>query len=80
MTELIVQIDDLNSVASVKKAIALLRGVSSVKLRKTKTETLQSIANSKDLPMEIQSLIGVIPQFTTQELEADARLSYIMSK
>lgn len=80
MTELIVKINDLTSIATVKKAILLLRGVDSVSERKIPIVSKTQRVEEDAIPLEIKSLIGIVPQYSEKDLREDDRLAYLIGK
>ena len=82
MAELLVQIEDESLLSSLKKAIAMLRGVTKVSLNKPvpKKET-HATTKSRDLntvPQDIIALMGIAP--VSPEDYQDERTAYILQK
>lgn len=80
MTELIVKINDLTPIATVKKAILLLRGVDTVSERKIPIVSKTQRVEEDAIPLEIKSLIGIVPQYSEKDLREDDRLAYLIGK
>ena len=78
MEQLVVTISDSRLLPILEKAIGLLKGVTSVQVMpKKETVTDDSLS---DIPSAVKDLIGAASGFTEEEMEEDARLSYILRK
>ena len=82
MAELLVQIEDESLLSSLKKAIAMLRGVTKVSLNKPASKKIvRAATKSRDLdtvPQDIISLMGIAP--VAPEDYQDERTAYILQK
>lgn len=64
-------------VALLTDTLAKLRAINTKKEKKTQALTA---IDGEPIPESLQAIIGVMKPFTKEELDADDRLSYIMSK
>lgn len=71
MTHLIPQYDDVEVAGVLKSAI--------IQIKKCKKVNETKNATTPSLSPKIQSLIGIVPQFSQEELESDEKLSHILN-
>lgn len=80
MAQLIVTLDNTSSITPVKEAIGLLKGVRNVTVVKANKKASVTTEELADVSEDIRSLIGLASGIPSDEIEADARLSYLMRK
>ena len=81
MTQLIITIDDLKRLPDLKRSIASMQGVTSVKVYHFVPGT-RSMAgrNIEGISRDVKELIGLASSLSDTEVASDARLSYILGK
>lgn len=78
MDQLVVTVNDSRLLPILEKAIGLLKGVARVQVVRREEKALDDTLS--DIPSVVRDLIGVASGFTKEEIEEDARLSYLLKK
>ena len=78
MTQLIVTIDDLKLVPDLKKNIASMRGVKSIRIYQP-GRIRKPAGKTEDIPQALLNLVGIASD-ATEYIDSDDRLSYILDK
>lgn len=81
MTQLIITIDDLKRLPDLKRSIASMQGVTSVKVYHSVPGTRPMAGrNIEGISRDVKELIGLASSLSDTEVASDARLSYILGK
>lgn len=78
MDQLVVTVNDSRLLPLLEKAIGLLKGVARVQVMRREEKALDDTLS--DIPSVVRDLIGAASGFTKEEIEEDARLSYLLKK
>ncbi len=78
MTQLIVTVDDLKLVPDLKKNIASMRGVKSIRIYQP-GRIRKHAGKTEDVPQTLLNLVG-IASGAAEHVGSDDRLSYILDK
>lgn len=78
MDQLVVTVNDSRLLPILEKAIGLLKGVARVQVMRREEKALDDTLS--EIPSVVRDLIGAASGFTKEEIEEDARLSYLLKK
>ena len=81
MAQLVVTVEEARLVPALKEAISMLKGVVQVKSSDDEPlEVASSGAALQDIPGIIRRLTGIASDLKGQDVQDDARLSYLLNK